>query len=462
MISTTPIRIHCRSAASRCFQLIALGAVCLTAAPLASAQSSTLDQLLNEVRREGREISAENREREQEFLSKRNQQRALLDSAKASLAAEQRRSEVLKQSFDANEIALTELEETLRIRLGDIGELFGVVRQSAGEAKGMVDSSLLTVQNPDRGDITTELGQAKKLPSIDELRELQYLLLEEMAGSGSVERFSAEVRNASGAVVAGDVVRIGLFNTVNQNGFLIFSEATNTLQELDPQPAGRYTGPAKAFFSVPPGQIAEFPVDPSRGTLLGLETKKATIGERINQGGPVGYVIIVIGLIGLAIAVWRLLVLSGTNSKMRKQLKSAEPSDNNPLGRILAVYTGNRNADTETLELKLDEAILREVPPLESGQSIIKVFAAVAPLLGLLGTVVGMINTFQAITLFGTGDPKLMAGGISEALVTTMLGLIVAIPLVFMHTLVTGRSRTLIEVLEEQSAGMIARHSEGA
>ncbi len=445
----------------RLSQLVALVAVWTMLAPWASAQS-TLDELLQEVRREGREISAENRQREQEFLSKRNQQRALLDSVKASLAAEQRRSETLKASFDNNELALTDLEETLRIRLGDIGELFGVVRQAAGEANGMVDTSLLTVQNPDRGDIATELGQAKKLPSIDELRQLQYLLLEEMAGSGSVQRFSSDVRDASGAVVTGDVVRIGLFNTVNESGFLVYSAATNTLQVLDPQPAGRYTGPAQAFFSVPAGQLAQFPVDPSRGTLLGLETKKATISERIKQGGPVGYVIIAIGLIGIGISIWRLLVLSGINSKMRKQLKSEEPSENNPLGRILAVYTGNREADTETLELKLDEAILREVPPLETGQSIIKVFAAVAPLLGLLGTVVGMINTFQAITLFGTGDPKLMAGGISEALVTTMLGLIVAIPLVFMHTIVSGRSRTLVEVLEEQSAGMIARHSEGA
>ncbi|MEM7610376.1 MAG: MotA/TolQ/ExbB proton channel family protein [Pseudomonadota bacterium] len=430
-----------------------------TLAPTSFAQSS-MDDLMNDVRREGREISAENREREQEFLSKRNQQRALLDSAKASLAAEQNRSEQLKASFDQNELALTELEETLRIRLGDIGELFGVVRQSAGEAKGMVDSSLLTVQDPDRGDIAAELGQAKKLPTIEELRGLQALLLEEMVGSGEVERFQTEIRTASGQVGMGEVVRVGLFNTVNQDGFLVYSDESGTLQELQPQPAGRYVSPAKSFFDAPAGQVASFPIDPSRGTILGLETQKASTTERINQGGPVGYVIITIGIVGILIALWRFIVLSGMSAKIRKQLKSEQPSLDNPLGRILSVYSDNRNADTETLELKLDEAIMREAPPLEKGQSLIKVFAAVAPLLGLLGTVVGMINTFQAITLFGTGDPKLMAGGISEALVTTMLGLIVAIPLVFLHTLVSGRSRTLIEVLEEQSAGMIARHSE--
>ena len=437
---------------------LALTAVTLLA-PAASAQDSMQD-LLGDVRREGREVSAENREREQEFLSKRNQQQALLDSAKASLAAEQRRSEQLKSSFDNNELRLTDLEETLRIRLGDIGELFGVVRQSAGEAKGMVDTSLLTVQNPDRGDIATELGQAKKLPSIAELRQLQFLYLEEIAGSATTERFQSEIRDAAGGITTGEVVRVGLFDVVSKDGFLLFSEQTNSLQLLTPQPAGRYTGPAKDFFGTGAGQIVPMTIDPSRGTLLGLETKKATTGERINQGGPVGYVIIAIGLVGILIALWRLIVLTGIRGKMRKQLKSDTPSADNPLGRILSVYTENPHADTETLELKLDEAILREVPPLESGQSLIKVFAAVAPLLGLLGTVVGMINTFQAITLFGTGDPKLMAGGISEALVTTMLGLIVAIPLVFLHTVVSGRSRNLIEVLEEQSAGIIARATE--
>ena len=341
-------------------------------APAASAQD--MQDLLGEVRREGREITAENRQREQEFLSKRNQQQALLDSAKASLAAEQRRSEQLKSAFDSNELKLTDLEETLRIRLGDIGELFGVVRQSAGEAKGMVDTSLLTVQNPDRGDIATELGQAKKLPSIAELRQLQFLYLEEIAGSASVQRFQSDIRDVAGGIATDEVVRVGLFNVVSDAGFLIFSEQTNTLQVLATQPAGRYTSPAKNFFATPAGQIAPMTVDPSRGTLLELETKKATAGERINQGGPVGYVIIAIGIIGILIALWRLIVLTGIRGKMNKQLKSDQPSPNNPLGRILSVYTENPQADTETLELKLDEAILREVPPLESGQSLIKVF----------------------------------------------------------------------------------------
>ncbi|MGD8637210.1 MAG: MotA/TolQ/ExbB proton channel family protein, partial [Gammaproteobacteria bacterium] len=215
-------------------------------------------------------------------------------------------------------------------------------------------------------------------------------------------------------------------------------------------------------FEASPGEVVGTAVDPSRGSLLGLLIQAPSLRERIDQGGVVGYVIIVLGVIGLLIAVWRLLYLSGVGAGIRKQLKSETPNEKNPLGRILKVYDDNVDTDTETLELKLDEAILREAPNLEKWQGGIKVLAAVAPLLGLLGTVTGMIATFQAITLFGTGDPKLMAGGISQALVTTVLGLCVAIPLVLLHSWVAGRSRGLIEILEEQTAGIIARKAEAS
>ena len=200
-------------------------------------------------------------------------------------------------------------------------------------------------------------------------------------------------------------------------------------------------------------------VDPSKGQILGLLIQTPGIGERINQGGFVGYLIILIGLLGVAMSLWRMKYLKDEGDAINRQLKSSEPSNDNSLGRILSIYKENQGIDPETLELKVDEAILREVPQLEKYHSIIKVFAAVAPLMGLLGTVVGMIVTFQALTLFGTGDPKLMAGGISQALVTTMLGLIVAIPLVFLHSILTSWSTSLIEILEEQSAGLIAKNA---
>ena len=114
----------------------------------------------------------------------------------------------------------------------------------------------------------------------------------------------------------------------------------------------------------------------------------------------------------------------------------------------------------EVLELKLGEAILKELPKFNSMLSFLKIISVVAPLLGLLGTVTGMIVTFQAITLYGAGDPKLMAGGISTALVTTVLGLVVAIPTVFLHTLVQSRAKRLTQILQEESAGMLSERAE--
>ncbi|MDP6673494.1 MAG: MotA/TolQ/ExbB proton channel family protein, partial [Gammaproteobacteria bacterium] len=182
--------------------------------------------------------------------------------------------------------------------------------------------------------------------------------------------------------------------------------------------------------------------------------------ERVQQGGLVGYLIIALGCIGLLIAFERMFVLGLASRKVTAQLNSDSPSQDNALGRVLSVAEGNRSADTETLELKLSEAIFKEIPALNRALLFLKIISVVAPLMGLLGTVTGMINTFQAITLYGTGDPKLMAGGISQALVTTVLGLTVAIPMVLLHTLVSGRSRRIVQVLQEQSAGIIATHAE--
>ena len=229
------------------------------------------------------------------------------------------------------------------------------------------------------------------------------------------------------------------------------------------QPAGRYTSNAEKLQNATTGftQFGVDPTGPSGGSYLAALIDSPDLIERIHQGREVGYIIIVIGIIALLISFWRLLALSAVGAKVNSQLKNiSQPNTNNPLGRVLAVNQQNAGADTETLELKLHEAVLKETPALEKWIGFIKITSMVAPLLGLLGTVTGMILTFQALTIFGTGDPKAMAGGISSALVTTVLGLCVAIPTVFLHALVSGRSKKIIHIMEEQSAGIIAEQSE--
>ena len=221
----------------------------------------------------------------------------------------------------------------------------------------------------------------------------------------------------------------------------------------------RYTGSTEDMLDETSGTVT-FGLDVTRGGILALLVESPTIGERVNQGGIVGYCIIALGIIGLLIAIWRWIALSSDGRKVTAQLKRDTASTDNPLGRVLAAYESNRNADTETVELKLSEAALKEMPALTKGLLFIKVISVVAPLMGLLGTVTGMIKTFQVITLYGAGDPKMMAGGISQALMTTVLGLVVAIPMVLIHTLVSGQSRKIVNIIHSQSAGIIAQHSE--
>ena len=439
--------------------LMLLAALAIATPGAAQEAVDSLEGLLNEVRAQGQQSSRENQAREQAFRQNRDQQKAVLDRTMAELRDEQRKSQRLKARFDSNEQELETLHETLRIRIGDMGEMFGIVRQVAGETKATIESSLVSAQLKDRGDIANRLARATALPSIDDLRELQVLLLEEMIESGKVVRFRTEVEDVAGVTAVRPVVRVGVFNAISDAGFLTYNPGDGSLSELPRQPASRYVSAAKKFFDATSGN-ATMAIDPSRGNLLSLVIQAPSFVEQISFGGGIGYAILAMGAIGLVIALMRLVSLQGTARRVHAQRKSSTPSMDNPLGKIYAIYEANLNAGPETLEAKLDEAIMRETPKLERFQAILKVIAGVAPLMGLLGTVVGMIKTFQTITLFGTGDPKLMADGISQALVTTAEGLMVAIPLVFLHSLVSGRSKELIEILEEQSAGIVARSTE--
>ena len=428
-----------------------------TPAPPPPPKSLSMGALLKRVKAGWNGEREENRLRVQEFAKKNANRQRLLNDAKNTRAALERRSEMLETQFEGYEIALTQLEDTLTDRLGALGELFGVVRQVAGDTRSQVEGSLVSAQIPGRDQFLAELGKNKSLPSIESLEKLWFLLHQEMTELGNVVRFSATVISNDGAQNQRDVIRVGAFNAISGGVYLIYEEGK--LQELPKQPAGSYLDTVGPFESAT-GDFATFALDPSRGSILKVLILTPGFVERIKLGGTVGYTIIVLGLAAGLLAIVRWVVVSQTGRKVSIQKKSDEVSDGNPLGRILGIYEANRTTDVETLELKLDEAIMRESASLEKMLWAIKVVSVVAPLMGLLGTVTGMIRTFQAITLFGTGDPKMMASGISEALVTTMLGLYVAIPLVLLHALVSNTSKGVVEVLEEQAAGLIARRAE--
>jgi biopolymer transport protein ExbB len=438
-----------------------LAATLLAAAPGVGAQS--LDELARMVREAAGSEARINQEREARFVRERDNQRALLAEARQELAGENTRSDSLRDEYDQNERALAELETTLAERMGNLGELFGVVRQSAGDVQAALDDSMVTAQMPGRTAFLAELAQRRELPTVTELRQLWSAMVTEVAESGKVVRFMAPVERANGEVQELEVVRLGVFNSVSGGAFLDWdtSKSRERLIELARQPASRFRALAEDLQQAAPGEIVPMSFDFTRGQILRAVVQTKTALEQLREdSGIVGYTIIGVGILGLLLCLWKLVSLYATAGKIQRQVKSEIAEKSNPLGRVLAVYTDNPDTDIETLELKLDEAILRETAPLETGLSFIKVLYVVAPLLGLLGTVVGMIATFQMITLFGTGDPRMMAGGISMALVTTVEGLVVAIPLTLLHSLLQGKAKALIQVLEEQAAGIIARLAE--
>jgi biopolymer transport protein ExbB len=429
-----------------------------------TASAQTLDDLARMVREAAGTEAKINQEREAQFVRERNNQRNLLAQARQELASENARSDRLRDEYDQNERSLAELETTLAERMGNLGELFGVVRQASGDVQAALDDSMVTAQMPGRTQFLSDLAQRRELPTVPELRQLWAAIVTEIAESGKVVKFTAPVERTSGEKQDLEIVRLGVFNAVANGQFLDWdtSKSRENLIELARQPAARFGGMAKDLQASPAGKVIPFSVDFTRGQILRAVVQSKTPMERVNEdGGPVGYVIISVGLFGLLMCLWKAYSLYTTGGKISRQMKKETASKSNPLGRVLAVYSDNPDIDIETLELKLDEAILRETAPIETGLSFIKVLYVVAPLLGLLGTVVGMIATFQMITLFGTGDPRMMAGGISTALVTTVLGLVVAIPLTLLHSFLQGKAKSLIQVLEEQAAGIIARLAEG-
>ena len=423
------------------------------AAPVAKADP--LENLLQQIGSYRQSEQAQDKAREAAFRGDLAEQKRLLEEARAALKREQQLADSLKKRFDKNEQALTEREEELRLRVGNLGEMFGVVRQVAGDLNTVLSDSLTSVEMPQRKADLDKLAGAKELPTIAELEDLWFTLQQEMSINGVVRRFDASVINTDGSAGTRSVLRLGVFNTLDQDGYLAFDTELKQLRALGRQPS---EASMAREYQTSSDLVAPVAIDPSRGALLTLTLESPDLIERIQQGALVGYIIIALGVIGLLIAAVRLITLEGIAAKVRRQQQTPDqPQNDNPLGRVLQSYRDlPQPVDMDALEAKMDEAVLRELPALERGQAIIKLFAGIAPLLGLLGTVTGMIATFQAITNFGTGDPKLMAAGISQALVTTVLGLLAAIPLLLAHNWVASRSKALVQLLDEQSAGLIA------
>jgi biopolymer transport protein ExbB len=438
------------------FLIFALNAQESLPVPVIEPVITDLDLLVESVKTTASIRAKEDKARLNKFLSDKNKQQSLLDNMKYRLTLEERRSERLTKQYEDNDAELSDLEEQLTLKLGSFGELFGIVRQTAGESKGQFALSLTNIEFPERIAFLGDLAERKSLdlPTTEELERLWYEILNELNQSGKVKSYNTDILTKSGELVNQDVLRIGVFNSVSNGDYLNLVAEQNLLEYLPKQPERSIRRSAKKLQNS--DDYREVFIDPTRGSLLTKLIDRDTWLERINAGGFVGYVIIIILTLGLVMGAMRFKFLNEESKSINKELETNNFSDDSILGKLNNIYSKYSGNNPEDLESQLEDILAKATPPLEKNLSVIKLLAAVAPLLGLLGTVIGMIETFQAITLFGTGDPKLMAGGISQALVTTMLGLIAAVPLLFVHNILDSRSRAISQIYEEQAIGLLA------
>jgi biopolymer transport protein ExbB len=443
----------------RCLLALVLG---LALGPGAHAAQS-LDELLEQTRNTRARQAEAHAAREAEFLANRDRQSALLAEALRERDRAEARSKRLSTEFDAHETRLAELDALLTQRLGSLGELFGVVRQVAGDGTAVMYSSLLSAQYPKRDEFFAALGKAKALPSIDQLERLWFEMQREMTESGRVARFRSRIIDANGVPSEAEVVRIGSFVAASEGRYLSYLPSVGSLGVLVRQPDSGLTDLARSLQGTRSGYVTAA-VDPSRGVLLAMIVQRPNWRERIEKGEAVGYVILFVGVLGALLAVYQAAYLFRTRLAVRRQLARLDrPTRDNPLGRVLTAIQPDPSsieADAEVIELRISEAVLREVPTLERFQAFLRLAVAAGPLLGLIGTVIGMIITFQSITESGSSDPRLMANGISQAMIATVLGLGIAIPLLFVNAGLASMSRGVVQILDEQSTGLLAESLE--
>ncbi|MEZ8367387.1 MotA/TolQ/ExbB proton channel family protein [Vibrio cyclitrophicus] len=422
-----------------------------------SASDSTA-QLVNKAKSENRTQASHNVVREADFKKTEQELKAIKAELEAKRTSVQNATDVLTQTFSDNENKLARLEEKLRLETGSLGELFGVVRQNAKELGAELSS---TVNSVDRAEHTATVDQiidAKSLPSMPQLSGLWMSMVEQIQASSEISKSQIAFINGEGNTQSVDAYRLGSIGLVTDQGYVSWNTQREDAIAYLKQPSN---GPTLASLSsLANGDISNVVVDPSRGFMLEQLALTPSLTDRLQAGGVVGKVILGLLAIGLIIALVRGISLVIARQKIRAQLKNPEQAGDNPLGRVLAVYNKEQNQTVEALELRLLEAVVDEQTHLEKGLSMLKLLAALAPMLGLLGTVTGMIETFQVITQFGNGDPKVMAGGISMALVTTVLGLVAAMPLLLAHNILSTQAENIRNILEKQGIGLVAEQAE--
>lgn len=433
--------------------------LCITSISFSAfSASDTTAQLVNKAKSESRTQASHNVVREADFKKTEQELKAIKAQLDAKRTSVQNATDVLTSTFSDNENKLARLEEKLRLETGSLGELFGVVRQNAKDLDHELSDTVTNVDRAVYTETVYDIVDAKSLPSMSQLTGLWLSMMEQIKASSEISKSTVALVNDEGVTESAEVYRLGSIGLVSEPGYVWWDSKHQDAIVYLKQPSN---GPTLASLStLANGGVSNVVVDPSRGFMLDQLALEPSLTDRLQAGGVVGKVILGLLAIGLIIALVRGISLAIARQKIRAQLKNPEQAGDNPLGRVLAVYNKEQNQTVEALELRLLEAVVDEQTHLEKGLSMLKLLAALAPMLGLLGTVTGMIETFQVITQFGNGDPKVMAGGISMALVTTVLGLVAAMPLLLAHNILSTQSENIRNILEKQGIGLVAEQAE--
>ncbi|MBP3139965.1 MotA/TolQ/ExbB proton channel family protein [Aliivibrio fischeri] len=420
----------------------------------ASAQS----ELTKSAQTHNKEQATHNAQRESGFKLTEKEYLAQNKALEERKRKVQNQIDMLAKTFSKNEGELAKQEEKLRLDTGSLGELFGVVRQAAKELESENQTSVTGADSTQYSQAVTSIAAAKTLPTLLQLTDLWLSMDEQIQASAELKETEVKVIDGEGNIAPQLAYRIGSIGLISEQGYLHWDGKRQDATYYSKQPEN---GPRlNSLSELSEGNVETMIVDPSRGFMLDQLALTPSLFERLQAGGVVGQIILTLLVIGLIIAIFRGSKLALVQQQIKKQLKTPETPTDNPLGRILSVYDEEKHRNVESLELRLLEAIVDEQQGLEKGLSMLKLLAALAPMLGLLGTVTGMIETFQVITQFGNGDPKVMAGGISMALVTTVLGLVAAMPLLFAHNILSTQAENIRSILEKQGIGLVAIQAE--
>lgn len=432
-------------------------ALCLFSFPFAVSANTPL---LEKTQQEQQVQKNHNIQREAGFKLTEKQIKAQLDALIAQRDQLQRETKQLSSTFSSNESKLAKLEEQLRLETGSLGELFGVVRQTAKDLDAEMAFSVTGADRKDYKPVIEQIVDAKALPSMVQLNGLWKGMTDQIVASAELRDVSVPYINGEGYQSDVHAFRLGSIGLIGEQGYLAWDGKRQVAKPYLKQPEN---GPAYASLDVlVQSGLQAAVVDPSRGIMLEQLANSPELKDRIEHGGVVGKIILGLLAVGAIIALFRGAKLFVIRQQIKSQLKNPAQPGNNPLGRVLGVYSKEQKRSVEALELRLLEAIVDEQQGLEKGLSMLKLLAALAPMLGLLGTVTGMIETFQVITQFGNGDPTVMAGGISMALVTTVLGLIAAMPLLLAHNILSTQADNIRNILEKQGISLVAEQAEQA